>query len=108
MSIEKHLNTPESEKWWKKNSPIPDELNDVPMISNKTKNVKNSDFIKLQKDIDTLVYEFIKKHDIPCGFNLSYSIDDLQSLKEYGIECPSCDGSLVIFDIEHNTVLHSQ
>ena len=37
-----HMET--EEKWWQKHSDIPIELNDAPIIQNKIKSVRNSDF----------------------------------------------------------------
>lgn len=98
MDTKKYIEMPESDKWWKKYGSIPEELNDVPIVENKTTTIKNSDFIALNNAIDKLVYEFMISHEIPNGWCLNYGIDGLESLKKYGTECPMCDGYLTIFD----------
>lgn len=95
------------DKWWQKNSTIPIGLNDVPICKNETSDVKNSDFIKLEKDIDKLVYKFIINHDIDGWWSFDYSIDNLRMLKIHGVGCPACDGSLCVFDENKESIIVS-
>lgn len=98
---------PEEKKWWKGEKGIAEEVNDVPLIENLTTTVNNSEVVELQNRIDKLVYDFVSKHEIPNAWCLNYSIDDLKSLKEFGPDCPSCDGSLCIFDDKRSSIITS-
>lgn len=97
----------EDKKWWQKGSTIPIELNDVPICENKTTDVKNSDFIELQKKINELIFNFIQEHNIEEWWSFDYAIDDLESLKKYGLSCASCDGSLCVFDRNKKSIIVS-
>lgn len=98
MDVKTYIEMPESEKWWKKNEGFAEEVNDVPLCVNKTTTVKNSEFAELHSEFCKLVYEFMCKHDIPSAFYLSFGVDNINLLKEYGLECTVCDTDLTIFD----------
>lgn len=80
---------------------------DIPLYKNETTTVANSDFVALHRDMDNVVYEFIKKHEIPNGYVLNYNIDSLQDLKNSGVPCGACDGYLGISDFNNNEIIAS-
>lgn len=106
MEIQKYIEMPQEMKWWQEDSLIPNEINDVPIVENCTM-VKNSEFIELQNNIDKLVYEFMQKHNIPNGFSLGYGIDNINDLKEFGTEYPSCDRFMCIYDENKKAIITS-
>lgn len=107
MDVKKYLEMDECEKWWKKTEGFAEDVNDVPLYLNKTTTVKNSDFSELHNALDKVVYEFILNHEIPNGWCIDYGIDDIESLKKYGTECPMCDGYLTIFDENKEPIISS-
>lgn len=80
---------------------------EFPISKNVTDNVSNQDFITLQKEMDFLVYKFMRTHDIPNGERINYNIDALQHLKEDGVENPWSDRYLAIVDDSNNTLIES-
>lgn len=80
---------------------------DIPLYKNETVDVSNSDFVTLHRNMDKLVYEFMRTHDIQDGAILTYSIDNLQDLKNSGTPCGACDGYLGIRDFSNNEIIAS-
>lgn len=78
----------------------------VPIYKNTTKDISNSEFIMLHKDIDSFVYNFLQNHDIPNGCSINYSIDDIQNFKE-SIDNPSSDRYLGVVDKDNNEIIAS-
>lgn len=107
MDVKKYIEMPKEDKWWQKDSNIPEELNDVPIIENFTEDVKNSEFIELQNEIDKLVYDFLKKHDIKNGFSFGYGLTNIPDFKEFGLECPFVDGWMCIYDSDRKSIITS-
>lgn len=76
-------------------------------LNKNQESINDADFLQLHKAMDKLVYDFICNHNLTNAFSLDYCIDDLVSLRDYGIDCPYCDGYLGILDKDNNPILES-
>lgn len=87
---------------------MPAELNDAPIIENKSGTIKNSDFVRLHNDMAAMVVEFFKAHGLPEGADrISFCFDCLKPSVEFGRWCPMSDSSLELTDAGGNTVVMS-
>lgn len=79
---------------------------DIKLCKNETQ-IDDNEYYKLQQHLNAVVYNFLKKHDIPEGYTINYSIDNLPELAKEGITTPACDGYLGIMDANNNEIVAS-
>lgn len=79
---------------------------DIKLCKNETQ-VDDNEYYKLQQHLNAVVYNFLKKHNIPEGYTINYSIDNLPELAKEGITTPACDGYLGIMDANNNEIVAS-
>ena len=79
---------------------------DIKLYKNETQ-VDDNEYYHLQQHLNAVVYNFLKKHNIPEGYTINYSIDNLPELAKEGITTPACDGYLGIMDVNNNEIVAS-